>query len=141
VTPTYVMPYGRGVVDLAYIDRSDIWLLQVAGDTSLHQIRRSILELQMRTDPTRNSYQLIVLKNARFTFSALHVERVKELISRGLAATDWYSEAYVALLPGSDPLTQGYARVYRRLVVAPGYHVKVFSSGAEAVRWLRVFQP
>ena len=134
------MPYLLAVVDLAYIDRSDMWLLRVTGETSLAQIRRSILQLQMQTDSTRNTYQLIVLKDARFTFSALHVERVKELISRGLAATDWYSQAYVALLPGHDPLTTGYARMYRRLVIAPGYHVKVFSSGAEAVRWLRVFQ-
>jgi hypothetical protein len=128
------------MVDLQYIVASDIWLLRVTGDTSLRQIRRSVLQLQKQTDPTRNTYQLIVLKYARFTFSALQVERVKELIARGLAATGWYAKAYVALLPGNDPLTVGYARVYRRLVKAPGYHVKVFSSGAEAVRWLRVFQ-
>lgn len=128
------------MVDLRYLTASDIWLTRITGDTSLRHVRRAVLELQRQSDPTRNIYQLVVLKQGRFTFSAIQVERVKELISRGLAATDWYSQAYVALLPGTDPLAVGYARVYRRLVKAPGYHVKVFTSGAEAVRWLRVFQ-
>ena len=127
------------MVDLRYIPRSDIWLFRIAGDTSLMEIRRAIRALQAEMDPTRRRRDLVVLRKARFTFPALELGALKELIRTGTRGTGTNREAYVAIVTGSAVNNRVYAAMYRRLVNAPAYHVKVFHHRAEAVRWLRLF--
>ena len=128
------------MIEIRWIERSDMWLIQFEGHTSLKDIKEMVLELQRTAVDGRDRFELINISNASFAFPAAAFGRLRQRIARGLQRAEGHQRVYVAVVTGNGYRNRAYAHMYRHIVQAPGYQVHISTTGAEAVRWLRLFQ-
>lgn len=126
------------MVSVEYLTRSDIWLITFRETVVLRDLYRAVRRMQKETAGT--TFQLVRIRTGAFSFSPGDVRRLETTIGRGFGNLGFAIEAYVAIVADDAPVGRAYASMYRSSVRAPGYHVQVFDRGAQAVRWLRLFQ-